>query len=342
MTAASTPERDGEADVRRFYETAPYPDLGARPKNPDIWLVPALEFLTPPAGRPVRYLDAGCGTGHSVVGLALRRPDWEISAIDLSGPSLNVARKLAQMHGAIVEFAQGSYMDPLPFDGVFDMIGTFGSVHHTPDPPAALRNLLSYLAPAGVLVMHLYGKDLDRGKFVIREILDILEPDIAAVDRRFALYRDLVAKRRPSLLDRLLDLSPRVVLRAVRDAVRRARRRARGESWSPAWTERYDRPTAPWIDHFCHPLENAYNVRDVQALASAAGLEVLAMLNQGREDLSRLPGAWRARYAALDPWDRWRLMELLDVTARSVLLIGRRASTLSAAAHSAATNSAST
>ena len=323
-TGTNRGQSAGEADVRNFYEAAPYPDLGAKPKKPESWLRPVLAHLAVPATRPLRYLDAGCGTGHSVVGVALAHPNWEVSAIDLSGPSLAIARDLAAMHGATVEFRQGSYLDPLPFEDAFDLIGSFGSVHHTPDPPSAVRNLLGALAPDGIFVMHLYGKDLDRGKFVIREALDILEPDITNVERRFALYRELVDKRRPSLATRLLDLSPRVVLRGLRDLLRDTRR-ARGESWSPSWRVDYREPSSPWIDHFCHPLEKAYNVRDVEALAKAAGLEVLAMLNQGREDLARLPLAWRPRYEALDRWDRWRLMELFDITARSVLLIGRKA-----------------
>ncbi len=316
--------RTGESDVQQFYEAAPYPDLGAKPKNPAGWLSPALAQLGMPADRPLRYLDAGCGTGHSVVGVALAHPDWEISAIDLSGPSLEIARQLAERYGAIIDFRQGSYLDPLPFEGAFDLIGSFGSIHHTPDPPGAVRNLLAHLQPDGVIAMHVYGKDLDRGKFVIREVLDILEPDITNIERRFKLYKELVAKQRPSLLNRLLDLSPRVILRGIRNSVRDARR-ARGESWSPAWTVDYREPSSPWIDHFCHPLENTYNVRDVAALAKAAGLDVLMMLNQGREDLSRLPQGWRPLYDGLDRWDRWRLMELLDITARSVMLIGRKA-----------------
>ena len=317
------PSLKAEATVGRFYEAAPYPDLGASPKNPGPWLDPVLRRLESPGGRTFHYLDAGCGTGHGVVGVALAQADWRVSAIDLSEPSLAIARALADRHAAVIDFRQGSYLDPLPFDRGFDLIGTFGSVHHTPDPTAAVRNLLAHLTPDGLLVMHLYGRDLDRGKFVIREILDIMEPDLSAIDRRFALYRQLAAYRRPSMLARLLDLSPRLVLRAARNAWRRARRR--GESWSPPWTDDYRQPSGPWIDHFCHPLENVYDVRDVRRLADEAGLEVLEMLGQGRETLSRLPPAWRAGFAGLQPWDRARLMELLDVTARSVLLIGRRA-----------------
>lgn len=311
--------------VRRFYRAAPYPDLGAAPKNPDAWLRAVQPFLgAERMAGTLRYLDAGCGTGHVVVGVAIRHSRWDCHGIDLSDASLDIARQLAEHNAAPVTFHQGSYLDPLPFEEPFDLITAFGTVHHTEDPPKAVRNLLRYLRGDGIFVMHLYGKDLDRGKFEIREILDILEPDIGNVERRFALYAELMRKRRKGVLDTLLDLSPRVVLRTVRNAGRDALRRRR-ESWSPAWWERYDAPTSPWIDHFCHPLERTYNVRDVEALARDAGLEVVAMLNQGREDLSRLPAGWEGEYVRLGEWDRRRLMELLDKTARSVLLVGRKA-----------------
>ncbi len=314
----------GQESVRQFYRAAPYPDLGAKPKNPEGWIAAVRDVLG--AGRldgPIAYLDAGCGTGHVIVGVAMRHPGWTCHGIDLSDVSLDIARQLAERHGAKVALHQGSYADPLPVAGPFDIISAFGTVHHTADPPTAVRNLLGYLKDGGVFVMHLYGTNLDRGKFEIREALYIPEPDIANVGRRFALYRDLMAKRRKGWGDRLLDASPRVVLRGLRDAVRDARRRRR-ESWSPAWWERYDSPTTPWIDHFCHPLERTDNVRDVEALARAAGLDVLAMLHQGREDLSHLPRSWENAYARLAEWDTRRLMELLDITAWSVLLVGRR------------------
>ncbi len=322
----SAPDRPGEHRVREMYERTPYPDLGAALKNPGIWLDRVVEMLgATRAARPLRYLDAGCGTGHSVVAVAKRHANWNVNGLDLSESSLAIARQLAAKHDATVTFARGSYLDALPIDGPFDVIASLGSIHHCEDPEGAIRNLLSYLADDGLFVMHLYGKDLDRGKFEIREVLDILEPDLGNIPRRFALYESLMDKRSPSLLGRLINLSPRVVLRALRDVVQAARRRARGESWSPSWREGYPAPTAPWIDHFCHPLERSYNVRDVQTLAEAAGLEVIEMLNQGRQDLDRLPSGWRSFYDQLDHWRQWRLMELLDNTARSVMLIGRKA-----------------
>lgn len=315
--------REGEAAVRRFYEGAPYPDLGAAPKDMRPWLRPILADLR--RRSRVRYLEAGCGTGHGVVGAARHFPDWEYFAVDLSRPSLAIAERLAAMHGAKITFHCGSYLDPLPFGGGFDVISCAGTIHHAADPATALRNLLGHLRDDGYILVHLYGKDLDRGKFRIKELLDILEPDRDDHARRFALYRALVAKRRRGPVDWLLDASLRSVYRDLRALARNLWRRARRVSWSPPWTAAYPALTAPWVDHFCHPLERAYDVRDVEALATAAGLEVAFMLGQGREDLELLPPPWRADYDRLDQWSKWRLMELLRPAPASFSIIGRKA-----------------
>jgi SAM-dependent methyltransferase len=319
-------ERQGEESVRSFYERNPYPDLGVSPKNMGSWIRPIFDDLR---RRPkVRYLEAGCGTGHGVVGMALQLPEWEYHAIDLSGPSIEMARKLAEIHGANITFHCGSYLDPFPFDGDFDVISCAGTIHHSADPDAALRNLLGYLKGNGYLLLHLYGKELDREKFKIKEILSIIEPDLGDYDRRFRLYRELMAKRHRSVLDYVIDASIRSIYRDVRALLRNAWRRAKGVSWSPPWNQSYPRISAPWVDHFCHPLEHAYDIPEVESLAKAAGLEVVSMLGQGREDMALLPPEWRADYEKLDQWSKWRLMELLLRAPASVRLIGRGASPL--------------
>ena len=58
-----------------MYEVAPYPDLGADLKDLSLALDPVLAELK---SRPnVRFLDAGCGTGHNLVGVAKKYPSWE-------------------------------------------------------------------------------------------------------------------------------------------------------------------------------------------------------------------------------------------------------------------------
>lgn len=323
--AGATSQAAGaEAAVRRMYEFAPYPDLGAALKDPRPVFGKIADDLNKRGN--LRYLEAGCGTGHLLVGVAKAHPNWQCFGVDLSDASLAVVRTLAERHGVKVTLTRGSYLEPLPFDGApFDVISAIGTIHHAEDPVAALKNLRNHLADDGWLAMHLYGRRLDAEKFDIKEMLSIFEPDLFAYDRRFALYRQLIEHRRSAgRLRRLLDTSPLDLVRWLRRFATNARRRARGTSWSPAWQEDYRELNAPWIDHFCHPCERAYEVPDVRELVGQAGFTVVHMLGQGREEPWRLPPAWRQAFTRLEPWDRWRLMELVS-PPRSFTLLMRKA-----------------
>jgi len=101
-----------ETAVRRMYEFAPYPDLGADLKDLGLYLSPIREELA--QREQVSFLDVGCGTGHILVGVAKANPEWKCYGIDLSAASLAVAEQLAQKHGTAVELTRGSYLDRCP------------------------------------------------------------------------------------------------------------------------------------------------------------------------------------------------------------------------------------
>ena len=81
-------------------------------------------------------------------------------------------------------------------------------------------------------------------------------------------------------------------------------RRSRKVSWSPSFRETYREISAPWIDHFCHPCERAYEVPEVRRLIKESGFKVTHMLAQGREDMRLIPSEWGERYARLEDWDK--------------------------------------
>lgn len=312
-----------EQSVRSMYEQAPYPDLGADPKDLSFNFGPIQAELD--RRGKLRHLDVGCGTGHVAVGIAKRNPTWECYGLDLSEASLGVARQLAAKHGVKVTFARGSYLDPLPFEGTFDTISAIGTIHHCSDPVAAMRNLRGALKDDGYLLLHLYGMRCDQEKFDIKEALSILEPDLTHHHERFGYYRSLMDHRKGRLLERLARTSPRDAYAAIRDAWKNFNRRRRGVSWSPGFREDYAKVDAPWIDHFCHPCERAYEVPEVRRLVEDSGFKVTHMLGQGSERLSLIPPAWRSRYDSLDTWDKFRLSELLSPGGRSFNMILKKA-----------------
>ncbi|WP_323774296.1 peptide chain release factor N(5)-glutamine methyltransferase [Alcanivorax sp.] len=67
-----------------------------------------------------RVVDLGTGTGAIGLSLALARPDWHVTLVDLSEAALQVATDNAHRLGAAVTCLQGSWLSPCP--GPFDLI----------------------------------------------------------------------------------------------------------------------------------------------------------------------------------------------------------------------------
>ena len=95
--------------VEVFYENNPYPGLS------DKLMPGGVRRESSYMEKSRKILYPGCGTGHGVVSMAVARPDLQYYGLDLSEPSLNIARQLAKKHGVVVEFKQGAYVKPLPW-----------------------------------------------------------------------------------------------------------------------------------------------------------------------------------------------------------------------------------
>lgn len=73
----------------------------------------ALEWID---DEPIAVADVGTGAGVIGVTLALRRPQLEVWATDLSPDAVELARRNAELHGVAdrVHVVQGDLLDPVP------------------------------------------------------------------------------------------------------------------------------------------------------------------------------------------------------------------------------------
>src|SRR5947208_133956 len=110
-----------------------------------------------PPGEYRRAFDGGCGTG--VCSLALSEMADEVVGFDISSGSLGTAEGLAHRLGITnIQFNQGSLLD-IPFpDNSFDLVWSWGVIHHTVNPVRALDELVRILQPGGTLVLAVYLK----------------------------------------------------------------------------------------------------------------------------------------------------------------------------------------
>ena len=106
------------------------------------------------ASRGLDVLEVGCGVGTDTVRFA--RGGARIAAVDLSDTAVALTtERLAEegLEGAVRE----ADAESLPFaDGSFDVVYSWGVLHHTPDTARAIREVARVLRPAGEARIMLY------------------------------------------------------------------------------------------------------------------------------------------------------------------------------------------
>lgn len=138
----------GEPGTREYFEAL----LEARTAYAP-WMDSAVDYA---GARGLRVLDVGCGQGIDVARYALAGAS--VTGIDLTPRHVELARSHAAALGLDVEIVQGD-AEMLPFpDAAFDRVSSNGVLHHTPDMPAALREIRRVLRPGGRATVIVYNR----------------------------------------------------------------------------------------------------------------------------------------------------------------------------------------
>jgi len=226
-------------DVKRLYETYPYP-YGAGNNEPDYVFAHPMRgyfYMDPLEGWKI--LDAGCGTGHKLVGQAITYPKARFVGLELSGASFTVARSLVEKHGlANVELRHGNILE-LDAEKEFDFVQSIGVVHHLEDPQRGLDNLSRATKEDGILAVWLYHPLGEFERLTQRELLLTLwRHDWKDMEQGQALMHEL------GLDLELNHYGPR---------------------------ERDANVLEGNADAFMHPIVNAYRISEALAMLRAAG-----------------------------------------------------------------------
>jgi SAM-dependent methyltransferase len=137
--------------------------------------------------RGKRVLEIGCGLGTESVNFA--RAGAILTAVDLSPKSLELCRQRFAVYGLAADFYVGSaerLSDFLPIEP-YDLVFSFGVLHHTPNPPAAIEQIRRYLAPAGELRIMVYSKFSYKLFWIMHQTGDW---DFARMDEIIARYSE--------------------------------------------------------------------------------------------------------------------------------------------------------
>lgn len=131
------------AQARRKYELEPYIHGFAR--------------FPEAAGK--RVLEVGVGMGADHAEWARCSPAY-LAGIDLTEAAIRFTKARLQFAGLSSDLRVAD-AEALPFDAEsFDTVYSWGVLHHTPEPPKAIREILRVLRPGGtarIMLYHKYG-----------------------------------------------------------------------------------------------------------------------------------------------------------------------------------------
>lgn len=108
-----------------------------------------------------RVLEVGCGIGTDTLNFA--RAGAQVTAVDLSTESLALAKRRADVFGFKdkVRFFQADaerLADTVPVER-YDLVYSFGVIHHTPHPARAAAEIRKYMGPDSELRLMVYAKN---------------------------------------------------------------------------------------------------------------------------------------------------------------------------------------
>jgi len=153
-----------------------------------------------------KVLEVGCGIGTDTMNFF--RAGADLTSIDLSDESVALSKKRAEVFGFDPERISVSNVEEYTSDQKFDLIYSFGVIHHTPEPKRAIEQL-SKLQETGqemrlmlyskisyklFWAMHNYGPwDLSKMEDTIREFAEAQTGCPVAYTYTFDEVRDLLS-----------------------------------------------------------------------------------------------------------------------------------------------------
>ncbi|OQX26336.1 MAG: hypothetical protein BWK80_10980 [Desulfobacteraceae bacterium IS3] len=120
-----------------------------------------LNVLFPNGLKGKSVLDAGCGSG--MVSIAFSVVGADVLGIDASHSCVQLASERAKQFGVSARFEQHDLTALDMENCTFDVIYSWGVLHHTADAQRSFDNLVKYLKSGGIIVIAVYLKTFMSG-----------------------------------------------------------------------------------------------------------------------------------------------------------------------------------
>ena len=103
-----------------------------------------------------KLLEIGCGMGTDLLQLARR--DLLVTGVDLTEEGIKLAKKRFEIYGLPAELKVDDAENLSFAEDSFDVVYSFGVLHHTPDTQKSINEVYRVLNPGGLAVIMLYHK----------------------------------------------------------------------------------------------------------------------------------------------------------------------------------------
>jgi len=134
------------ADRRAFFKQLA---LERYQVEPYLW-----DFAQFERGKDLRLLEVGVGAGTDFINWV--RHGANATGIDLTEQGVALTRERLALEGLSAQVQVGDAED-LPFpDASFDLVYSYGVLHHSPDTPKAIHEVLRVLVPGGRALIMIY------------------------------------------------------------------------------------------------------------------------------------------------------------------------------------------
>ncbi len=107
-----------------------------------------------------KILEIGCGIGTDTINFA--RAGANVTAVELSEESLQIAKQRAKVFGlenkVIFYFANAEELSRTVPIETYDLVYSFGVIHHTPNPRNAIEEMMKYMGLYSEMRIMVYAK----------------------------------------------------------------------------------------------------------------------------------------------------------------------------------------
>ncbi len=279
--------------------------------------------------RGIKILDAGCGTGEKAISFARVFKESQVYGWDICQSSIEKAGKLAKADGinnVTFESVNLLQVDLDRYKNFFDIIISWGVIHHLSDTVLGLKNLGVCLKPNGRIYVWVYAKN-SLGRIegrIFREAINVLlkekgfsyEEGIKIVHAIKGLLKTQNYSGRRDFLMRLKwffdkDVNKKQVITHILKNFRKIK-----------YTTDYD---VNIVDSFLHANEKDYDIDMCFDEAQSAGLEIIDFLDMPQQIEKIVDSEYvKGLYNNLAWRDRLKVMERLTDAGHHLFLAKRK------------------